>query len=113
MGWSLGFDTDWNRDIGYGVPGFCDHPGCKKEIDRGLAYVCGAEPYGGVHGCGLFFCTEHQVGEHQTCQQCLDGLPAFTPSEDHPTWVHHKATDESWSKWREEQSAAQVGSTEE
>jgi len=104
MGWSLGFDTNWNRDIGYGVPAFCDHPGCKKEIDRGLSYVCGAEPYGGVHGCGLFFCPEHQVGEHQTCQRCHEGQPAFSPSEDHPTWVNHKATDESWSKWREEQA---------
>lgn len=41
MGWSIGFDSNWNRDIGYGVPAFCDHPGCTAEIDRGLAYVCG------------------------------------------------------------------------
>ena len=59
MGWSVGYDSKWERDIGYGVPAICDHPGCNKEIDRGLGYVCGGEPYGGEHGCGLFFCGEH------------------------------------------------------
>jgi len=52
MGWSIGFDSRWNRDIGYGVPAYCDHPKCNEEIDRGLAYVCcGEQPYGGEHGC--------------------------------------------------------------
>ena len=49
MGWSLGFDDKWNRDIGYGVPAYCDHPKCSVEIDRGLAYVCcDQEPYGAM-----------------------------------------------------------------
>src|SRR4051812_7048849 len=26
MGWSIGYDSNWQRDIGYGVPAFCDHP---------------------------------------------------------------------------------------
>jgi hypothetical protein len=43
MGWSLGYDTTWNRDIGYGVPAYCDHPDCHKKIHRGIAYVCGEE----------------------------------------------------------------------
>lgn len=30
MSWVIGFDSNWNRDIGYGVLAFCDHPGCKK-----------------------------------------------------------------------------------
>jgi hypothetical protein len=47
MGWSIGYDSKWKRDIGYGVPAPCDLPGCDKEIDRGLAFVCGTEPYGG------------------------------------------------------------------
>lgn len=37
MGWSIGFDTRWKRDIGYGVPAECDHPTCGAQIDRGLA----------------------------------------------------------------------------
>src|SRR5690606_23075125 len=53
MGWAVGYDSNWNRDIGYGVPTTCDHPGCNEKIDRGLSYVCGDEPYGGEHGCGL------------------------------------------------------------
>jgi hypothetical protein len=52
MGWSIGFDTTWNRDIGYGVPAICDRPGCGEAIDRGLSFVCGGEPYGGEKGCG-------------------------------------------------------------
>ena len=44
MGWSIGFDRRWNRDIGYGVPATCDQPGCGADIDRGLAFVCGGDP---------------------------------------------------------------------
>ena len=50
MGWSIGYDSNWDRDIGYGVPAYCDHPDCNEEIDRGLSYVCGGEPYGGDRG---------------------------------------------------------------
>ena len=56
MSWSIGFDSNWNRDIGYGVPAYCDNPKCNKEIDRGLSYVCGGEAFGGEKGCGLYFC---------------------------------------------------------
>lgn len=59
MGWSIGYDSKWKRDIGYGVPASCDYPGCDAEIDRGLSYVCGGEPYGGEVGCGLYFCAAH------------------------------------------------------
>jgi len=40
MGWAVGYDNRWSRDIGYGVPAWCDEPGCSEAIDRGLAYVC-------------------------------------------------------------------------
>lgn len=110
MGWSIGFDTNWNRDIGYGVPAYCDHPGCPAEINRGLAYVCGGQPYGGDHGCGLYFCQDHlrTVGkrrEHaQVCDRCMKGRgsTSFTPTADHPDWINHKLTDESWQQWRDE-----------
>ena len=75
MGWSLGFDDNWNRDIGYGVPAICDHPECNKEINRGLAHVCGDEPYGGDDGCGLYFCDEHK--HPVLCMNCLDGIDPF------------------------------------
>lgn len=106
MGWSIGWDSHWRRDIGYGVPAFCDHPRCSKEIDRGLSYVCGVEPYGGEHGCGLFFCSEHlsyyTSNRSQSCLRCGRYLSPFTPKPDHPEWLRHKLTDESWQQWRDE-----------
>lgn len=100
MGWSVGYDEKWKRDIGYGVPAYCDHPGCDAEIDRGLAYVCGGEPYGGNTGCGLFFCEKHGGGT--LCARCERKRKPFDPKPDHPRWTHHKATDPSWDEWRKE-----------
>lgn len=101
MGWSIGFDSNWNRDIGYGVPAFCDHPGCGKIIDRGLGYVCGGEPKGGEKGCGLYFCGEHQVGFNQQCECCSKRRKkSFVPSPDLPHWTKHKLTHWSWHEWR-------------
>jgi hypothetical protein len=102
VGWSLGFDSNWNRWIGYGVPAWCDHPKCWEEIDRGLAYVCGGEPYGGEKGCGLFFCPAHMLGLTR-CPRCARyRAPYKHPKPEHPRWVNHVATDESWAEWRTE-----------
>jgi len=63
MGWSLGTDTnrlEGDQDIGYGIIAECDEAGCTVEIDRGLYFVCGSNPYGEPHGCGKFFCDEHR-----------------------------------------------------
>lgn len=101
MGWALGFDKNWNRDVGYGVPAFCDHPECNEVIDRGLAFVCCEEEmYGGENGCGLYFCPKHR-GLSNKCERCDAGEDPFTPKPDHPEWVNHKLTDESWSEWRD------------
>lgn len=106
MGWSIGFDPNWQRDIGYGVPATCDHPGCEAVIDRGLAYVCGGEPFGGDAGCGLYFCDHHthfaKGKPPQLCCRCCNGQEPFTPTPDRPEWTHHKMTDESWAAWRAE-----------
>lgn len=111
MGWSIGHDSRWGkfgRDIGYGVPATCDHPGCGKEIDRGLSYVCGSEPYGGEHGCGLFFCGEHLTHEErgedfpQLCERCAsNSFEPFEATPDVAEWIDWKLTDESWAQWRE------------
>lgn len=119
MSWNLGFDDKWNRFIGYGVPAYCDHPSCNKEIDRGLSYVCGGEPYGGEEGCGLHFCEEHlhfyytedeelgSCNSPQLCQRCYDAksknkeLILFTPKKEHPEWINHLLTDSSWEEWRQ------------
>ena len=104
MDWSIGFDDNWNRDIGYGVPAYCDHPDCNKRIDRGLGYVCGGEPYGGKLGCGLFFCAKHMKmgAEVQQCEQCIEGKAPFNSKPDHPDWIKFKAKDPSWERWRKE-----------
>jgi len=102
MSWSIGYDSNWQRDIGYGVPAYCDHPKCNKEIHRGLAHVCGEEPRGGECGCGLYFCDDHlTAASPQRCPKCAryDHKP-YKPKPDHPDWIAHKLTHESWIGWR-------------
>lgn len=104
MSWAVGYDTKWQRDIGYGVPSICDFPSCNRIIDRGLAYVCcGEEPYGG-DGCGLYFCDKHAKwtlrGRWHACSRCANYLQPFKPKPDLQSWINHKMTDESWSGWR-------------
>jgi hypothetical protein len=95
MGWSIGFDSRWNRDIGYAVPAYCDEPGCDAVIDRGLAHVCcNQEPYGGDEGCGLYFCPKHLS---DTCTH-----EGYSAKPDHPDWIRHKEIDPSWEEWRKE-----------
>lgn len=105
MSWSIGYDTRWQRDIGYGVPAICDYPGCGTEINRGLAHVCGGEPYGGDHGCGLFFCWRHLQSQMSLCDRCLRGDKPFEPTHDTRVWLEHKLTHDSWKTWRGENSA--------
>jgi hypothetical protein len=113
MGWSIGYDSTWHRDIGYGVPATCDHPRCEAEIDRGLSYVCGEEPYGGDGGCGLFFCGEHLRGSRiadrgssserrvAVCPRCAASKPPYKhPKPDLPEWTLWKWADDSWAEWR-------------
>ena len=97
MGWAVGFDPNWRRDVGYAVPAICDYPGCGEEINRGLGYVCcNQEPYGGEDGCGLYFCGEHP----QQCERCQAGGPPFDPTPDTAQWLLWKLADESWAEWR-------------
>lgn len=98
MSWAVGWDPTWGRDIGYGVPAICDRPACHTAIDRGLAYVCGNDLYGGEHGCGLFFCYQH--GAEARCERCEAGEQPFEPTADVPEWMSHKLNDPSWAPWR-------------
>jgi hypothetical protein len=107
MGWAVGYDGNWDRDVGYGVPAICDHPDCGAEINRGLSYVCGGDAYGGEKGCGLFFCEQHlwfgpRNDDPFLCRRCLDGQPAFQPTPDTAEWTTWKLTDPSWAQWRAE-----------
>lgn len=121
MGWAVGEDTRFGmeRDIGYGVPAICDHPGCGKPIDRGLGYVCGDDVYGGEDGCGLFFCGEHLAMQLKEdclgtededwtkfiCERCRNDEPHFDLTPDTHEWIMHKAIHSSWKTWRKENPA--------
>lgn len=109
MSWAIGYDEKWKRDVGYGVPGYCDHPVCGDEIDRGLAHVCGGDAFGGEYGCGLFFCARHlrPAGDKREsaplCDRCYHGRwGPYKPTPEREEWIRHKLTDESWAKWRSE-----------
>ncbi len=106
MSWSIGYDDYWKRDIGYGVPAWCDHPNCNEKIDRGLAFVCGGEAYGGDDGCGLYFCEKHNQGIMMICGRCRRAQAPFNPKPDHPEWINHKLNDESWKEWRDKNPEA-------
>lgn len=121
MSWAVGYDQTHRRDIGYGVPSQCDHPKCSAPIDRGLAYVCGGEPYGGEYGCGLYFCLDHlsmvnvanDDAEPEYVQLCERNpytgsceLGIFDPTPDTYAWQHHKLTDPSWLQYRRDRANA-------
>lgn len=107
MGYSIGYDREHDRDIGYGVPAFCDFPGCHVEINRGMGYICGN--YGDDHSCGLYFCSHHKEyhefmdGDSGLyCHRCATGKHEYKRiSKEHPKWIRFKLTDISWKEWRE------------
>jgi hypothetical protein len=112
MGWQVGYDGKWQRDIGYGVPAICDRARCGAAIDRGLSYVCGSDPRGGDRGCGLYFCGEclrfsRKDGDRYVylCSRCNKNRAPYEPTPDVPEWVEHKLADESWGPWRDEHPA--------
>jgi|ERR1700722_803042 len=115
MGYAVYFDEKRNRDCGYGVPSTCDHPGCRRVIDRGLAYACGGEPFDNEFGCGLYFCEKHlhydvqedeegkiRIRGKQVCMRCLMGEESFEMKPDRKEWINWKMTDWSWAEWRKE-----------
>jgi hypothetical protein len=103
VGWAIGYDDHWQRWIGYGVIAWCDFPRCNEVIDRGLVYVCcDQQPYGGERGCGLYFCDKHHNRVWERCSRCANYRPPFKPKPEHPDWINHLLTDESWAEWRAE-----------
>lgn len=91
MSWAIGYSERHKRDIGYGVPAFCDHPGCNEEIDRGLGYKCEEEGC----GCEKFYCSTHLYDTGIHTHEVPD-------TRIHPDWGRHLLTHESWGRWRKE-----------
>lgn len=121
----MGYQIYENRGrwAGYGVPAYCDYPGCKEEIDRGMSYACGGEPFSEI-GCDRYFCSKHtrsgawnedeeewckheddcECEYHDYCFSCL-GLDkeyplGYPPAVEHPEWVFHLLNHHSWEEWR-------------
>ena len=94
---------------GYGVPTICEHPDCNEEIDRGMSFACGGEPFS-EYGCDRYFCGNHLVlhgfnvggGREykQVCERCDKRKSPFPYKSEHPTWVKHLLKDKSWEEWR-------------
>lgn len=111
MGWAVGFDQHWRRDIGYGVPATCDYPGCGAAIDRGLSYVCGDEPYGGEVGCGLYFCATHRSHRRRgkaVCTRCANYRKPFQPTPDTPEWETHAKGGEDYGELQGQEGREEV-----
>jgi hypothetical protein len=106
-----------DRWAGYGVPAFCEHPDCNKQIDRGMSFACGGEPFS-EHGCDRYFCEKHLIyacfddegtvdiekGKNCTfiCERCKKGEEPFDYAPEHPIWIEHVLTDGSWNQWKAE-----------
>ncbi len=105
---------------GYGVPAICEHPKCNEEIDRGMSFACGGEPFS-EHGCDRYFCSKHldytlfkEDGSRcrhrndcdcdmvQLCARCAKNKAPFKYKPEHPTWIKHLMTHPSWKQWRKE-----------
>lgn len=105
---------------GYGVPAYCEHPDCNEEIDRGISFACGGEPFSEM-GCDRYFCSKHTQMEcfkkdgtdekcdheedchcecAEVCERCAKGESPFPYKPEHPTWVKHLLKDKSWAQWR-------------
>jgi|LGOV01.1.fsa_nt_gb hypothetical protein len=80
-----------DRWQGYGVPAFCDYPGCKKKIDRGMGYQHEEDKKNSPPN--VFCCSDHQYEK-------LDSFEV--ESKESPEWVTHLLDDPSWSEWRAE-----------
>ena len=63
-------------EAGYDVAATCEQDGCKADIDRGLARLCGQQPGGDEHGCGGYYCGGHLYmgpaeGTGDLCGSCI------------------------------------------
>jgi hypothetical protein len=50
MGWSIGYDNKWERDIGYGVPESAIIQGATKKSTEGLRLFVVESPTEGIRG---------------------------------------------------------------
>lgn len=105
-------DTGGYRYGGYGVPAICEHPDCSEEINRGMSYACGGEPFS-EYGCDNYFCSKHLVYHcfnvgggrecKEVCERCDKRKNPFSQKPETKEWIEHVLKDESWEEWRKEE----------
>jgi hypothetical protein len=90
----MGYQVYWanGRWQGYGVTAYCDHNGCKKEIDRGMGYRY--DGGNGTFSLDVFVCQKHQYCDLETIGIDLN--------KEHPDWINHVLKDDAWKQWRDE-----------
>lgn len=105
MGWAFCGQNRHGQETGYGVPATCDEPGCEKEIDHGLGYLCGGNRFlhDTEHTCAKYYCGEHlffadtvdpDTGERcyvQACSRCVEKLEREANHEDHQTELQDRS----------------------
>lgn len=82
MTWSDPGKDSTGRPFGYLIWAECDHPGCTKRINRGLAHVCGILHGADEFSCELYFCRDHRSNvvevpnrhEIAVCDECYSFL---------------------------------------
>lgn len=87
----MGYSVYWHngRWQGYGVPAYCDYPGCNKEIDRGMGY----SHKKGMNPDDPFLCSTHKYKD-------LPDDFEIDYNKEHPEWINHLLKDDSWNLWR-------------
>lgn len=118
MGYAI-YSIGHDRHGGYGVPAFCEHPDCNEEIDRGISFACGGQPFSEL-GCDRYFCSKHRQYKNwdeekgqwcnhkddcecegaEICDRCATDKAPFDYKNEHPDWVKHVLKHESWAEWR-------------
>lgn len=88
----MGYGLYWEygRWQGYGVPAYCDYPGCHEEVDRGLGYRHEEDQEMPPQ---VFCCAKHS-------NTPLDSFEV--ESKEHPEWLRWVLTHDSWEQWRQE-----------
>lgn len=105
---------------GYGVPAICEYPDCTEEIDRGISYACGGEPFSDK-GCDRYFCGKHksfvafkedgskcrhrsdcECESVELCERCKNNKPSFPYKPETKEWMKFQLKDSSWKEWRKE-----------
>lgn len=79
------------RVQGYEIPAYCDYPGCREKIDRGMGYAHDEDK---EMPPSVFCCEKHKYKDINSFQ---------VEEKETVEWLNHILTDESWEQWRKDE----------